>query len=88
MAGDKTTLGGKSRPLSEKPKREKEKKKKGPRKKLTVGLLRCSKSCLCALVDGGTGSGAQVLGIHYFLAVYSLNLSSLPKNMVWRTVFK
>lgn len=58
MAGDKIILGGKSRPLSEKLKGEKEKKKKGPRKKLTVGLLKCSKSTLCALVAGGTGSGA------------------------------
>ena len=42
MAGDKITLGGKSRPLSEKLEEEKEKKKKGPRKcKMFKVLLMC-----------------------------------------------
>lgn len=88
MAGDKIILGAKSRPLLEKPKWEKEKKKKGPTKKLAVGLLKCSKSCLCVLMDGGIGSGPQVPGSPCVLDVYSLILSSLLKNMVWRTVFK
>lgn len=67
MAGDKITLGGKSRPLSENPigEKQKKKKKKEPREKLSVGLLKCSKSCLCALVGGDTRSGAQVFGSHY-----------------------
>lgn len=83
MAGDKITLGGKSRPLSENPIGEKQKKKKRePRQKLSVGLLKCSKSCLCTLVGGDTRSGAQVFGCHYVLAVYSLNLSFLLRNTV------
>lgn len=91
MAGDKITLAGKSRPLSENPigekKKKKRQKKKEPRQKLSVGLLKCSKSCFCALVGGDTRSGAQVFGSHYVLAVYSLNLSFQLRNTVWRTVF-
>lgn len=72
MAGDK------------KRKEKKTKKKKRPRKKLTVGLLKCSKSCLHTLVDGAQGQGVRFLEVVMF---YPLNLSSLLKNMVWTTVF-
>lgn len=54
MAGDKITLGGKSRPLSENPIGEKQKKKKRePRQKLSVGTVKMFKVLL--MYFGGWG---------------------------------
>lgn len=46
MAGDKIILGGKSRPLSEKPKEEKEKKAKGAKEEADCGTLNMFKVLL------------------------------------------
>lgn len=70
MAGDKINLAGKFRKghfqKKKKTKGEKEKKKKGPRKKLTMGLLKYLKSCLCTLVDGAQGQGLRFLEVITF----------------------